>query len=147
MLFRKYRTLLHPQHYAQTGLRQNVIEMCGRVEGRELGKMADALLQRKIDLGFQVLSVLDVICPGKTRARGMLLYELYRPLVVLARNAYAAGVWNVAVYKTKILEAIKLLEECTEILGWEDETTTEFVIGQIGKKALAQLKEDNVWNN
>lgn len=141
MLFHKYRALLHPQHYIQTELRQNLIEMYGRVEGHELGKVTDAMLQQKIDLVFQVLSILDFIYPGKTRARGMLLYELYRPLVFLARNAYAAAVWNVAVYKTKINKAISLLEECTEILGWEDETSTEFVVGQIGKKALAQLKD------
>lgn len=125
------------------GLRQNLIEMYGRVAGYELQKLTDILLKHKIELCLQVLNVLDVVYPGKNRARAMLLYELHAPLVFRARNAYAAGILNGDALKIKLQEAINLLNESTEILEWEDIATTEYAIAQIGKKALVQLK-DNV---
>lgn len=142
LLIRKYRKLLHPLHYIQTGLSQNLIELYGRVDGYELQKLTDILLEHKIDLCLQVLTVLDAIHPGKTRSRAMLLYELHAPLVFRARNAYTAGFLKDDALKTKLQESINLLKESTEILEWEDVTTTEYAIAQIGKKALVRLKEN-----
>ncbi|XP_037049425.1 SET domain-containing protein SmydA-8-like [Bradysia coprophila] len=140
-LFRKYRSVFHPQHYIQTGLRQNLIEMYGRVEGYELQDLPDVMLEHKIDLCRQVLNVLNVIHPGKTRCRAMLMYELHAPLVLIARSAYAAGVLQGDALKSKLQEAVDLLEECTPILEWEDSTTVEYTIGRIARESLAQLKE------
>lgn len=140
-LFRKYRSVFHPRHYIQTELRQNLIEMYGRVDGYELQELPDVMLEHKIDLCRQVLNVLNVFQPGKTRARAMLLYELHAPLVLTARTAYVAGVLQGEALKAKLQEAVDLLEECTTILEWEDTTTVEHNIAQIGKESLTQLKE------
>lgn len=140
-LLRKYRIVLHGQHYIQTGLRQNLIEMYGRVGGYELHDLSDVMLERKIELCRQVLDTLNAIHPGKTRCRAMVLYELHAPLVLTARLAYAAGVLKGEALKGKLLEAVDLLEECTSILEWEDSNTVEYTIGRIGKESLAELKE------
>lgn len=140
-LLRKYRSVFHPQHYVQTGLRQNLIEMYGRVEGYQLQELPNVMLEHKIDLCRQVLNVLTVIHPGKTRCRAMLLYELHAPLVLIAKSAYAVGILQGDALKAKLQEAVDLLEECSSILQWEDSTTVEYTIGQISNQSLVQLKE------
>lgn len=140
-LFRKYRSVFHPRHYIQTGLRQHLIEMYGRIEGYELQELPDVMLEHKIDLCRMVLNLLNIFQSGKTRARAMLLYELHAPLVLTARAAYVAGVLQGDALKVKVQEAVDLLEECSTILEWEDITTVEYNIAQIAKESLAQLKE------
>lgn len=142
ILIRKYRKVLHPRHYIITGLRQNLIELYGRVDGYELQEMTDILLKHKIGMCLDVLKVLNVIYPGKTRAHAMLLYEMHGPLVLSSRNAYIAGILKSDGFKTKLREAINLLEECIEILEWEDVATMESDIAQIAKKVKAQLTEE-----
>lgn len=115
--------------------------MYGRVEGYELQDLPDVMLEHKIDLCRQVLNILNIIQPGKTRARAMVLYELHAPLVLTARTAYTSGVLQGDDLKAILQEAMDLLEECTAILEWEDVTTVEHTIGKIGKESLDQLKE------
>lgn len=138
---RKYRTVFHPNHFILTALQQNLIELYGRVEGYELEDLTDNLLERKMSMCQSVLNVLKVLYPGKTRTRAMLLYDLHAPIVLSAKISYATGTITVNELKKKLQEAIAILQESTDILGWEDVDSVEYTIAQIGKQALSQLKE------
>lgn len=140
-IFRKYRGVFHPCHFLLTGLRQNLIELYGRVEGYELEELPDNLLEHKMELCQSVLNILNVIYPGKTRTRAMLLYDLHAPIVLSAKIAYATGLIQDDEFKKRLQEAVVLLEECTTILEWEDVGSVEYTIAQIGKQCLFQLKE------
>lgn len=140
-IFRKYRGVFHPCHYLLTGLRQNLIELYGRVEGYELEDLSDKLLEHKMDMCQSVLNILRILYPGKTRTRAMLLYDLHAPVVLSAKISYATGVIQDDEFKKKLQEATALLEESTTILGWEDVDSVEYTIAQIGKQSLYQLKE------
>lgn len=140
-IFQKYRAVFHPCHYLLTGLRLNLIELYGRVEGYELEDLPDNLLEHKMSMCRSVLNVINVLYPGKTRTRAMLLYDLHAPIVLSAKISYVTGIIQDDELKKKLQEAVSLLQECTTILAWEDADSVEYSIAQIGKQSLAQLKE------
>lgn len=143
-MFKKYRSVLHPNHFIQTGLRQTLIELYGRVEGYELSDLPDILLERKIELCQNVLGVLSVVEPGKTRSRALLLYELHAPLLLLARSQYSNCLLSADQLKLKVEEVVKILEECVQILEWEDKQSTIGNLCEIAKNGLEQLKQSLV---
>lgn len=69
-LLRKYRSVLHPKHAFLTILRCSLSQLYGRAEGYVLEDLPDILLERKIEICKDVLSVADVIEPGLSRLRG-----------------------------------------------------------------------------
>lgn len=139
-LLKKYRGVLHPLHFIQTNLRQNLIEMYGRVEGYEMPALPDVVLEHKEDLCRSVLKVLNIFEPGISRSRAFILYELHVPIVLLAKTAYTAGVLAGQALKKKLQEAVDILSECAEILQYEDPSTPEGNLAFIAIQAKEQLK-------
>lgn len=140
-LYKRYRSVFHPNHYIQMGLRQQLIQMYGQVEGYEMLELPDVLLEHKTELIKQVLRVLDVIEPGKSRARAMMLFELHVPMIFTAKSIYAAGLLEGEPLRKKFREVIDVLEECKEILEWEDPNSPEGYCAKVAAGALVQLKE------
>lgn len=69
-LCRKYRSVLHPKHAFLTTLRCSLSQLYGHAQGYRLEDLPDILLERKIEICKDVLSVADVIEPGLSRLRG-----------------------------------------------------------------------------
>lgn len=84
---------------------------------------------------------MEIIEPGKSRSRAMLLYELHAPLIMISRSAYAADILDKDALKKKIQEVIDILQECSEILSWEDQSTPEGILAQVAQQSAAQLQE------
>lgn len=139
-LLRKYRSVLHPLHFIQTGIRQALIEMYGRIEGYTLPELPDVILEHKIDLCRQLMRVLDTVHPGQTRARALLMYELHAPLMQTARSAFQVGLLSGESLRQKLQMAIELLKECATILEWEDPSTVEASVAKLAKDAVKQLE-------
>lgn len=140
-LYKRYRSIFHPNHFIQTGLRQQLIQMYGQVEGYEMLELPDVVLEHKVDLIRQVMQVLDVIEPGKSRARAMMLFELHVPMIFLAKSIYAAGLLEGEALREKFREVMLVLEECKEVLEWEDPNSPEGYCAKVAEGALLQLKE------
>ncbi|XP_037960921.1 SET domain-containing protein SmydA-8 isoform X2 [Teleopsis dalmanni] len=135
----KFENVLHPLHYLLTGMRQNLIEMYGRVEGYQMIELSNSLLERKIDLCRQLLLVLEKFEPGLSRTSAMVMYELHVPLVLLAKRAFDAGTITVKSLEERIIEPIALLRQCVQTLQYEDTFSQEGVLGQIAQEALQKL--------
>ncbi|XP_012268035.2 SET domain-containing protein SmydA-8 isoform X2 [Athalia rosae] len=138
-VFRKYRSVLHPQHAFNTMLRYSLSQLYGRCEGYLLDDLPDVVLEHKVDICRMLLRVLDVVEPGYTRVRGMTLYELHAPLLFLAKNLFHAGVIDNAGLKSKMIEAAEILKEAANILTLEFPDTIEGQIGQVALQSLQQL--------
>jgi hypothetical protein len=69
-LWRKYRSVLHPKHAFLMTLRCSLSQLYGHAEGYLLDDLPDILLERKIEICKDILSVADVIEPGLSRLRG-----------------------------------------------------------------------------
>ena len=69
-LCRKYRSVLHPKHAFLTTLRWSLSQLYGHAKGYSLEDLPDVILERKIEICKDVLSVADVVEPGLSRLRG-----------------------------------------------------------------------------
>jgi hypothetical protein len=75
-------------------------------------ELTDKLLGRKVDLCTELLAAADILEPGSTRLRGLLLYDLQAAKLVKAKRDLASG---------KILKAAAQVSFC----AWAE---TEFMI-------------------
>lgn len=69
-LWQKYRSVLHPKHAFLMTLRCSLSRLYGHAEGYLLDDLPDILLERKIEICKDILSVADVTEPGLSRLRG-----------------------------------------------------------------------------
>ncbi|KAF2901270.1 hypothetical protein ILUMI_04907 [Ignelater luminosus] len=133
-LLRKYEKILHPQNSYCCILRSSLIDMCGKLKNNcELD-----LIERKKDYCEQLLKVVDVIEPGYTRTRGVTLHELFISLVFITVNETEI---NKNELIRRLQEILEILEESTNILKLEPESTFEGKIGIFSKMLFQQLKE------
>lgn len=137
--FKKYRAVLEPLHYLLNSIRQSLIELYGRVPEYRMQELSDAQLERKIELCKDVQRVLDVFEPGKTRSRAILLYEMHAPIVVLSQSQLDHGKLDIESMKNQFEEVVVMLEECAEILEWEDPITPEGMLANLVKEAIVKL--------
>ncbi|XP_058819092.1 SET domain-containing protein SmydA-8 [Topomyia yanbarensis] len=140
-VYKKYKSVLHPLHFINTSIRDSLIELYGRIQGYEMQDLPDILLERKVELCQDVLKVLNVFEPGKSRARAMVLYELHAPLILLAQSAFSRGTLEGASLKEKLTEAADILKESAEILEWEDASTPEGILANVAKQSIVQLEQ------
>lgn len=86
-LIEKLAHLLHDNHFHLFALKHSLIQMYGHKEGYKLKELPDDLLQQKIQMCEQLLSILDHIDPNTMRLTlytGIVLYELH--LAILERH-------------------------------------------------------------
>ncbi|KAH1015916.1 hypothetical protein HUJ04_007226 [Dendroctonus ponderosae] len=141
-IFRKYRSVLHPNNSYMTTLRSALIQLYGKTEGYTLEDLPDVILERKIELCLQLMEVLDIIEPGLSRIRGITLYELHGPIMIHARHQYQYGAINKEDFKAKLQESIDTLGKAVEILKNEPISQPEGQLGQMALSAHEQLKEN-----
>ncbi|XP_066992473.2 uncharacterized protein [Anabrus simplex] len=139
-LMRKYKSVLHPRNAYFTGLRYSLAQMYGRAEGYQLDDLPDILLERKVELCRDLLAVLDVVKPGYTRIKGMTLYELHAPLMILARSQLQQGLIDDKALRAKLEEAADILQQAANILKLEEPCTAEGSVGLIAEQSLVQLR-------
>ncbi|XP_046990280.1 SET domain-containing protein SmydA-8 [Schistocerca americana] len=139
-LFRKYRSVLHPRHAYMSQMRHSLCQLYGRVDDYLLDDLPDVLLERKVDLCRDLLAVADVVEPGLSRLRGVVLYELHAPLMYLARHKEEFGEIDSKEMCRRMEEAAACLSEAAAILALEDASTNEAAMGRAAAAGLLQLR-------
>lgn len=120
-LLEKYKSILHSNHFLMICVKNALIDLYGHSKGFALSEIPDALLRRKIELCQEVLEILNVFEGGKSRVRGLMMYELYGPMVIYAKSCYEFGNLPKVEYLKQLRDARDVLKSCLEILAWEDE--------------------------
>ncbi|KAJ8953591.1 hypothetical protein NQ318_003014 [Aromia moschata] len=137
-IYKRYKSVLHPKNAYMSILRSSLVQLYGRADGYELDDLPDILLERKVELCMQLLEVLNVIEPGRSRIRGLTLYELHGPLMMLARHQYQNDVISKEEFRHQLQKAIDTLLESVDILKQEPESLPE---GQLAVMAMAAHKQ------
>lgn len=138
-LLEKYKSVLHSNHFIMILLKNALVDSYGHVNGYLLSELPNALLRRKIELCEEVLEILDVFERGKSRARGVMMFELYAPEVLLAQRWYKAEESLKFEYLEQLEKARGILRESLEILSWEDESFCK-ILGLV-KTSMKELDE------
>ncbi|CAH1180294.1 unnamed protein product [Phaedon cochleariae] len=141
-LYKKYKSVLHPKHSYMTILRSGLVQLYGKAEGYTLDDLPDIILERKVELCHQLLEVLDVIEPGRSRIRGIILYEVHGPLMMLARHQYQNEVITKEDFRAQLKKAVDTLGSAVEILRQEPRSLPEGQLSAIAEDAHKQLMDN-----
>ncbi|XP_021915555.1 protein msta-like isoform X2 [Zootermopsis nevadensis] len=137
----RYQNVLHPNHYHCLGVQHSLCQLYGKAPGFLINDMTEAQLRHKRDLCRQLLKVVDVLEPGYSRLRGVLLYELHAPLMILTTRGVEAHALAYRDLRSRLKEVAACLEESSIILNFEPETSNEGMMGRAAKDALMRVRE------
>ncbi|KAK4012629.1 hypothetical protein OUZ56_024870 [Daphnia magna] len=136
----RYASLLHPNHYLFTSARQSLSQLYGRDERYLLNTLTMEQLERKVSICQQLMAVADIVEPGLTRIRGVTLYEMHAPMLLMARKIFEAGHCTPTELKEKIETVRSILSEATKILSLEDPSSSEGAMGMAAVQSLCQIQ-------
>ncbi|XP_011703428.1 PREDICTED: protein msta, isoform B-like isoform X3 [Wasmannia auropunctata] len=98
------------------------------------------VVQKMLDTCKEVYNVLDIVEPGISRLKGIMLYEMHLPIIILANRSYSAREISSTQLACQLEEARDLLKKALTMLLLEPPTTPE---GKLAKRALEELRTLN----
>ncbi|CAG9767203.1 unnamed protein product [Ceutorhynchus assimilis] len=137
----KYRNVLHPTHYLCLSIKVSLSQVYGRISGYLIHELKDKPLIRKKDICHEILKVFDVIEPGYTRIRGVTLYEIHAPMMILLSRQMETESMSKSEIKAALRDVLKYLTEAKVILSYEPEHSPEGIMGKAATDALIQIKD------
>jgi len=140
---KKFSPILHSKHVLLIKAKYTLSKMYGRMSGYEADKLSEEQLLRKQALCEEVLSVLDKIMPGQSRMRGVMLYELHLPYVMLANRKLQMGPGSGAdpkKIKAGLKKGLDCLTKGLAILKLQPPGSFEAKIVEGSQKSLVELQ-------
>ncbi|KRT79705.1 SET domain-containing protein [Oryctes borbonicus] len=137
----KYRNVLHPTHFLCLGVKLSLSQLYGKITGYLLHELPDDLLYRKMEICREILKIFDVVEPGLTKIRGVTLYELHAPLMILTSRQFENQSISKSILKQRLKEVVRYLEETSHILSYEPENSSEGIMGKAANDALLKIKD------
>ncbi|XP_034190876.2 SET domain-containing protein SmydA-8 [Osmia lignaria lignaria] len=137
-LTKKLLGSLHPNHFLMLSLKQKLLAAYRKEVATP--NPQKKIMQRMLDACREMYNVLEIVEPGISRLKGIMLYEMHLPLVLLANRAYSAREISSAELASRLEEAGSLLKKSLTILLLEPVDTPE---GKLAKRALQELKALN----
>ncbi|TRY73768.1 hypothetical protein TCAL_00957 [Tigriopus californicus] len=141
MFLSRYKTLLHPNNLLMLKVKYGLITMIGRIPGYQMNCLTLDQIIRKRRLCEDILRVLDVIDPGISSRRGVVLYELHMAQIMAAQLQYANDEIDILSAKEEFEESLRSLQQSIEMLQFEKPESFEGIIYQGAKPTLAPLRQ------
>jgi len=140
---RKHSQNLHPNHYYLMDIKLALCQMIGQSaagQGHEIFNLTEKELLYKQKIGMELLEVANIISPGISRLRGVILYELQATLATYARRKFSAGEISTDHMKNVMKEVKKYLIECIQIFSFEPACLQEGRLATIARLDLLELE-------
>uniref|UniRef100_A0A1B6MN65 Uncharacterized protein n=3 Tax=Graphocephala atropunctata TaxID=36148 RepID=A0A1B6MN65_9HEMI len=102
--------------------------------------MTEAMLERKKQVCEDILQMFDILEPGLTRVRGLTMYELHAPIMVLTIKRFEMHKITKADLCRSLKKVAVYLRDCCNILKFESEKSQEGSIRKAAQDALVQLR-------
>ena len=133
----KFSRVLHPGHAGLARIKYSLCGLYGRSPGHELFKLNEKQLHRSAELRLcsftnascvfrkrtlceEMLTYLDIIQPGFSCRRGMILYELHTALLIQGRALLAS---DKAGARQLLRRSLQSLRQCLAVLGLQASST------------------------
>ncbi|CAG4942892.1 unnamed protein product [Parnassius apollo] len=136
----KYRNVLHDTHYLCLSALHSLSQLYGKVTDYMIHEMTDQQLNRKIEVCRELMKVFDFIEPGYSRLRGITLYELHAPLMVLTTRDFEKKAISKENLRGRLKEIVSYLTESALILGFEPSQSSEGLMAAAARDALKKIK-------
>lgn len=136
----KYRNVIHTSHYLCLSAKHSLSQLYGKVTDYIIQDMPDSELNRKIEICRDLMKVFDIIEPGLSRLRGVTLYELHAPLMILTTRDFEKKTISKENLRDRLKEIVSYLTEAALILGFEPAQSSEGLMASAAKDALDKIK-------
>ncbi|XP_012537740.1 SET domain-containing protein SmydA-8 [Monomorium pharaonis] len=137
-LLKRLSRSLHTNHFLMLSLKQKLLTAC-RKEITSPNPQKK-IIQKMLDTCKEVCNVLEIVEPGISRLKGIMLYEMHLPVIILANRSYSAREISSTQLACQLEEARNLLKKALTMLLLEPPTTPE---GKLVKRALEELRTLN----
>ncbi|XP_023948168.2 SET domain-containing protein SmydA-8-like isoform X2 [Bicyclus anynana] len=136
----KYRNVLADSHYLCLSAKHSLSQLYGKVTDYMIHEMPEEQLQRKVEICRDLMKVFDVIEPGYSRLRGITLYELHAPLMVLTTRDFEKKAITKDSLRNRLKEIVGYLSQSALILSFEPRHTPEGLMAGAASDALRKIK-------
>ncbi|XP_026756195.1 SET domain-containing protein SmydA-8-like isoform X1 [Galleria mellonella] len=136
----KYRNVLHTTHYLCLSAKHSLSQLYGKVADYMIHQMPENELKRKIEICRDLMKVFDVIEPGYSRLRGVTLYELHAPLMILTTRDFERKAISKENLRNRLKEIVGYLTESALILGFEPAQSSEGLMASAARDALKKIR-------
>lgn len=140
---RKYSKTLHRNHYIFLSAKHSLCQLYGKIDGFLINELSAEQLRKKEDYCRDLLEVIDILEPGSSRLRGVILYELHAPIMLKITRELQTGKITNSEFKRRLKEVIQILQKSHEILKHEPVGSSEHQMAVAGATALKQTQ--TVW--
>ncbi|KAF4518908.1 hypothetical protein B566_EDAN006746 [Ephemera danica] len=131
---------LHPNHQYMTDVRLALIQMWGhRCGPGGLGSEPDHVVAAKLRACEQLKAIADILAPGPTALRGLILMELQSAKAEESRRRLICGELDPPGLRASLMESRRLLVEAVEILKLEAASPQDREQAQRACRSLIEL--------
>lgn len=138
LLLSKLTRYFHPNHYLLLDIKQNIAAILRSILQNFALQPGRKVYERKVRLCQDIFGVLQIILPGISRLKAIVLYEMANTIAELHRMRYEQK----ELQKSELVELLKrvelMLRESVRMLLYEPPETPE---GQMTKCILKELKD------
>lgn len=140
LFMRRYAKTLHSNHYIFLSAKHSLCQLYGKVDGFLINELSAEQLKKKEDYCRDLLDVINVLEPGSSRLRGVILYELHAPVMLqITRELQMRRIKNCD-FKRGLREVLGILTEAYDILKHEPEGSPEHQMAVACASALKQIE-------
>lgn len=137
---KKYSKTLHRNHYIFLSAKHSLCQLYGKIDGYLINELNSDLLKRKEDYCRDLLEVVDILEPGCSRLRGVILYELHAPVMLQITGELQSGRIKLPEFKRRTKEVLRMLKESYEILQHEPTGSSEHQMAVASSAAIKQIE-------
>lgn len=137
---RKYSKTLHKNHYIFLSAKHSLCQLYGKIDGFLINELSVEQLKKKEDYCRDLLEVIDILEPGSSRLRGVILYELHAPIMIHITSELQSGKITNSEFRRRLKEVVQILRKSYEILKHEPVGSSEHQMAVAGAAALKQTE-------
>lgn len=139
MFMRKYSKTLHANHYIFLSAKHSLCQLYGKIDGFLINELSVEQLKRKEGYCESLLEVIDVLEPGCSRLRGVILYEMHAPVMLQITRELQIGTIKLPEFRKRLKGVTQMLEKSYAILKYEPEGSQEYEMAVAAKSALDSI--------
>lgn len=140
IFMRKYSMTLHKNHYIFLSAKHSLCQLYGKIDGFLINELSIEQLKRKEAYCRDLLDVINILEPGSSRLRGVILYELHAPVMLQITRELQMGIIKMADFKKRLRQVVQILQDSYDILQHEPTGSSENQMAVAAKSALSSIK-------
>jgi len=140
MFMKRYTKTLHKNHYIFLSAKHSLCQLYGKIDGYLINELNLEQLKRKENYCRDLLEVIDIVEPGCSRLRGVVLYELHAPVMLQITREMQMGRMKSCDFRRRLMEVMKMLRDSYDILKHEPLGSPENQMAVAARSALDSMQ-------